>query len=193
MLELQKLTSSPNKVIEVSINQMFKFFIIKKMGGVDRFDQYCLAYPYGRRSRKWYQTVWHFIIEVLLVNGCIAYNMYYQSHVCSNIEVREKIDWLISDYKKLSTQNRRGQKISIASNERLVGRHFPVQFEDKTHKPNSVVCRLYPPPVKRKEKVHSKGSKQRFIALIVETTLPFVCDTLLQNIHTCLLYTSRCV
>ena len=46
----------------------------KFMGGVDKFDQLCTTYPFQHKHKKWYQTLWHFVIEVAPVNGYICYN-----------------------------------------------------------------------------------------------------------------------
>lgn len=43
----------------------------KKYGKGEKFDKFCSKYPYGRISRKWYQRIWHFIVEAVLVNSCI--------------------------------------------------------------------------------------------------------------------------
>ena len=47
----------------------------KFMGGVDTFDQLCSTYPFNRKTKKWYQTIYHFIIEAALVNSRICYNI----------------------------------------------------------------------------------------------------------------------
>lgn len=47
----------------------------KYIGGVDKFDHLCSTYPFKRRTKKWYQTLWHFVIEVALVNSLICYNV----------------------------------------------------------------------------------------------------------------------
>lgn len=165
----------------------------KNMGGVDKFDQYCSTYPYGRRSRKWYQTIWHFIIEVALVNGCIAYNMQNQSRVCTNKDFRQMvIDGLVSDYKKLSIHKRKGRKISIASNERLVGRHFPTQFEDKTHKPNCVVCSIMPSSCKKKGKGGCKRKQTTFYCPDCWDTPPLCVTPCFRIYHTQTVYRKMC-
>lgn len=165
----------------------------KNMGGVDRFDQYCSTYPYSRRSRKWYQTIWHFIIEVALVNGCIAYNIQNPSSTCSHREFRERvIDGLVCGYKKLSTHKRKGRRISIASNERLVGRHFPTQFTDKSHKPNCVVCSIMPSSCKKKGKGACKRKQTTFYCSDCSEN-PALCVTpCFRTYHTQTNYKSTC-
>ncbi|KAJ8877633.1 hypothetical protein PR048_022088 [Dryococelus australis] len=47
----------------------------RNMNGVDCFDQLSLSYCYYHKNRKWYHVLWHFMVEVALMNGKIAFNM----------------------------------------------------------------------------------------------------------------------
>lgn len=60
------------------------------MGGVDSFAQLCATYAFDRKSNKWYQAIWHFLIEVALVNGCICYNIQNPNNKLSQWKFREK-------------------------------------------------------------------------------------------------------
>lgn len=61
------------------------------MGGVDYFDQLCAIYPFDRKSKKWYRTIWHFLIEVALVNGYICYNIQNPNNKLSQQKFRGKV------------------------------------------------------------------------------------------------------
>lgn len=44
------------------------------MGGVDMLDQKLGTYAYSHKCTKWYDNVFHRILEVALVNGYILYS-----------------------------------------------------------------------------------------------------------------------
>ena len=102
-----KSKKGPRKVIKPYVQLLYN----KNMGEVDRFHQYCSTYPYGRKSTKWYQTIWHFLIEVALVNGCISYNLVKPTNTVSHKKFREMVIYgFIVNYKKLSIHKRAGRK-----------------------------------------------------------------------------------
>jgi len=46
-----------------------------KMGGVDRADHYCASYNFNRKSKKWWQMFFFWILEVAIVNSFILFNL----------------------------------------------------------------------------------------------------------------------
>lgn len=60
------------------------------MGGVDCFDQLCATCPFDRKSMRWYQTIWQFLIEVALVKGYICYNIQNPINNLTQWKFREK-------------------------------------------------------------------------------------------------------
>ena len=45
----------------------------KYMGGVDVFDSLSKTYHFLRKTYKWYQVIWQFLIQTAIVNARIAY------------------------------------------------------------------------------------------------------------------------
>ena len=72
------------------------------MGGVDKFDQLCSTYPFERKCMKWYKVLWHFLIEAVLVNSRICYNLVPPTKMLGPKVFREKIiDGLLSGHAKM--------------------------------------------------------------------------------------------
>lgn len=137
------------KKIKPNIQVLYNTF----MGGVDKFDQFCSTYNYNRKSPKWYQTLWHFVLEVALVNGCIAFNLQNPEAKLSHKKYRQKvIDGLTENCSRRSLRGKRQSRSAGSTTDRLIGRHFPEQFEDKKHKPNCIVCSVMPSQCKKKGK-----------------------------------------
>ena len=108
-----KKRTGPTVVPKPSIQVLYN----KHMGGVDKFDQLCESYNFNRRSKKWYQILWHFVIEVALVNGRICYNATNSGAAVSQTPSRKRvIDGLLQGYKR-----KRSSK---------VGRPFTTPLED---------------------------------------------------------------
>lgn len=186
-----KSKKGTRKVIKPNVQVLYN----KNMGGVDLFDQYCSTYPYGRKSMKWYQTIWHFLIEVALVNGCISYNFVNPNNTVTHKKFREiVIDGLIVNYKKLSIHKRAGRKISTgnAGIDRLCGRHFPTQFEDKSHKPNCVVCSIMPSSCKKKGKGICKRKQTTFYCPDCCDNPPLCVTPCFRIYHTKQVYKKKC-
>ncbi|RZF48805.1 hypothetical protein LSTR_LSTR003185 [Laodelphax striatellus] len=127
----------------------------KNMGGVDHFDKFSTTYCYAHKSMKWYQPIWHFLIEVGLVNGCIAYNMQENVKPLTHKQFRKAvIDGLLKNHEMITPKVRRGRRLSdTLSTQHLSGRiHVIDQFPDKSHKPNCAVCAIMPSSCKMKGK-----------------------------------------
>ena len=124
----------------------------KHMGGVDKFDQLCGSYNFNRRSKKWYQILWHFVIEVALVNGRICYNAANSGAAVSQTAFRERvIDGLLQGYER-KRSSKVGRPFTTPLEARLTERHFAGQFADKSHKPNCIVCTVLPSACTKKGK-----------------------------------------
>lgn len=103
----------------------------KHMGGVDRTDQYTAAYPFLRRSHKWYRKMFFWLIEVCIVNSFLLYSMVQQSNGKNPISHKNfrksLVEALVEE--RMSTrkafQARPKQILGGPSNERLNGMpHF---------------------------------------------------------------------
>ena len=142
------LTVVPKPSIQVLYN--------KHMGGVDKFDQLCGSYNFNRQSKKWYQILWHFVIEVALVNGRICYNAANSGATVSQTAFRERvIDGLLQGYER-KRSSKVGRPFTTPLETRLTERHFPGQFADKSHKPNCIVCTVLPSACTKKGKGQCK-------------------------------------
>jgi hypothetical protein len=47
----------------------------KYMDSVDHFNHYYLTFAFSWKTVKWFQVIWHSIVEVILVYECVAYNL----------------------------------------------------------------------------------------------------------------------
>ena len=120
------------------------------MGGVDKFDQLCASYCFNRRNKKWYHVLWHFIIEVALVNARIVYNIQNKmmmSQVCFRQNV---IEGLLQGYSLKKRRSSLSGNISVST--RLTGRHFIGKYENKASRPNWSVCSILPSHCAKKGK-----------------------------------------
>ncbi|XP_068221401.1 piggyBac transposable element-derived protein 4-like [Palaemon carinicauda] len=128
----------------------------KYMGGVDLFDQFCSTYPFNHRSKKWYQTLWHFVIEVALVNSKISYNLQNRKKLTQVVFRQEVIKGLLEGY---NTKPRRNNVVrDLVENKRLGERHFIAQYENKKYLPNCSVCSILPSQCCKKGKGTCKVS-----------------------------------
>ena len=142
-----KKRTGPTVVPKPSIQVLYR----KHMGGVDKFDQLCGSYNFNQRSKKWYQILWRFVIEVALVNGRICYNAANSGAAVNQTAFRERlIDGLLQGYER-----KRSSK---------VGRPFTTLalFALSCHR-----------PAQKKEKDNANESKQHISALPALTTHPF--------------------
>lgn len=165
----------------------------KNMGGVDLFDKFCSTYPYGHKSMKWYQPLWHFIIEVGLVNGCIAYNMQDGVKPLTHKKFREEvIDGLLSKWEP-ATAVRRGRRMSNPLDNRLSGKiHFISQFDDKTHKPNCAVCSILPSSCSKKGKGTCKRKQTTYFCKTCLDQPPLCVVPCFEVYHTTKIYKKTC-
>ena len=120
-------------------------FYNKNMGGVDTFDRLCSSYPFDRRNYKWYHTLWHFIIEIALVNGRIVHNLQNpdKKDKLSAIRFREKVvNGLLDGYSRNIIIRGRGRKRTLPLENRLSERHFVSKYDNEKHRPDCVVCSI---------------------------------------------------
>lgn len=182
--------SGQRNVIKPNIQVLYN----KNMGGVDLFDQFCSTYPYGRRSMKWYQPVWHFIIEAGLINGCIAYNLQKDVKQLTHKQFRQQvIDGLLMDW-EMSAATRRGRKFSNPLEDRLSGKiHFISQFADKSHKPNCAVCSILPSNCNKKGKGNCKRKQTTYFCKTCMDEPPLCITPCFEVYHTLKVYKQKCV
>lgn len=123
----------------------------KYMGGVNLFYQLCSTYPFNRRSRKWYQALWHFIIEVALINSHICYNIQNPTKKLNQRAFRKKVVTGMLEGHSLN-HSRRCRRNEEPLETRLTERHFISHSEDKKMKPNCIVCTILPSQCSKKGK-----------------------------------------
>ena len=71
----------------------------KHMAGVDNWDQKLLCYCYEHKSQKWYQPLFHRVIEIALVNGFIIYKKNNEQSNMTSLEFRESVaTQLVQDF-----------------------------------------------------------------------------------------------
>ena len=94
------------------------------MIGVDRLDQMMSYYSFKRKSVKWWQKVFFWVLEVMFVNAYILYTKNTSSprKLTSREFRREIVVSLCSDMpaRHVSTRHRHDMTL-----ERLQGQHFP--------------------------------------------------------------------
>lgn len=167
----------------------------KYMGGVDLFDKFCSTYSFGHKSMKWYFTIWHFIKEIALINGCISYNM--QENVVKPITHRQYrenvINGLLINWDRSAVSVRRGRKISNPLDDRLSGNiHFLGQFEDKSHKPNCAVCSILPSSCTKKGKGACKRKQTTYYCKTCIDQPPLCVIECFEIYHTVKNYKKQC-
>lgn len=163
----------------------------KYMEGVDKFDQLCSTYPYKRKSQKWYQPIWHFIVEAALVNSNICYNIQNPTAKLDKKKLREKIiNTLLEGYKGSKTQ-RRG-RYSNPMESRLTERHFPAQYVDKNHKPQCIVCSILPKNCLKKGKGECKRKQTTYFCDQCVEKPPLCIIPCFETYHTFKVYKKRC-
>ncbi|XP_030839578.1 piggyBac transposable element-derived protein 4 [Strongylocentrotus purpuratus] len=120
----------------------------KAMGGVDLLDQRMAYYKYPHKHLKWYMVVYHFMVEVALVNAFLAYRIATKDMKRSTRSFRlSVINSLLDNYAKTSTAGRpKALRESTRDNRlapRLTGQHFaeqrPGQGKNRYY-PDCVVC-----------------------------------------------------
>lgn len=100
--------------------------------GIDRFDQLCSIYPFNMRSIKWYQIIWHFIIETSLINSIICYNIQNPTHKLSQKNFRlQMIDSLLEGYVQKTFLAQTARLPQSKMLHRLQDCHFMAKFEGK--------------------------------------------------------------
>ena len=68
---------------------------------------------------------------------------------------------ILENYNRSTNVRRHRMSTPIAL--RLKERHFPSQFEDKSHKPNCIVCSILPSQCKKEGKGYCKRKQTTFI------------------------------
>ncbi|XP_041473820.1 piggyBac transposable element-derived protein 4-like [Lytechinus variegatus] len=97
------------------------------MGGVDLLDQRMSYYRYPHRHIKWYMVVFHFLLEVALVNGYLAYRLATGSSVSTRKFRMEVINGLVNGFVKKPAGRPKVLRESTRDNRdalRYEGQHF---------------------------------------------------------------------
>lgn len=155
------------------------------MGGVDKFDQLCASYPFDRRAKKWYQRLWHFCIEVALVNGSICYNIQNPTKKLSQRKFREQvIDGLVAGYSR-TILRKRGRRSNDPTEARLVERHFPKNNKLRQKSPpHCVVCSILPSKCSKKGKGDCKRRQTVYYCDACLDKPPLCIEPCFQKYHT---------
>lgn len=157
------------------------------MGGVDKFDQLCATYPFDRKAKKWYHRLWHFIIEVALVNGLICYNIQNPTKKLDQRKFRAQvIDGLLAGYSR---------KILSAdpTDARLVECHFPQNNMLKQKSPpNCVVCSILPSKCSKKGKGNCKRKQTVYNCKQCVDKPPLCLQPCFKEYHTQVKYKKHC-
>ena len=153
-----KTKTGERTVIRPNVREKYNSF----MGGVDHFDHFCSTYPFNRKNKKWYQTIWHFIIEIALVNGHIAYNMQNNTKMNQDNFRKAVIDGLVQNYTRREPLKMPGRKRQAPLRNRLRERHFISKYEDNKHRPNCYVCSIERHQCKKKGKGNCKRKQTRY-------------------------------
>ena len=136
---------------------------ISHMGGVDVFDHLCTHYSFDRKNMKWYHVLWHFVKEIALVNGRIVHNLVRPNkEKLSTEKYRQGVIKRLTQGFTRATPLRAGRKSTVVTDNRLVERHYPKAIEDRSHRPNCVVCSIIPAKCKRKGKGDCKRKQVSF-------------------------------
>ena len=108
------------------------------MGGVDRFDQFRERYSVGRRSVKWWHRILYWLIDLMVVNAYVMYQINRRQHsVSDQLSFRlQLVRHLTSSY---TSSRKRGRPVSFLANKKSVpeevrlaqvGNHFPQQNQN---------------------------------------------------------------
>lgn len=174
----------PRQVKKPKVQRLYN----TNMGGVDRFDQLCANYSFDRRYKKWYQVLWHFLIEVALVNGYICYNE--KNPKITQKQFRELvIDGLIKNYVKTGLSRKR-IRLSDPLKKRLADRHFPDKM--KQIQKNCVVCSVMPSACEKKGKGICKRARTSFFCKTCEDHPPLCITPCFELYHTKERYKNTC-
>ena len=139
----------------------------KYMGGVDVFDSLSKTYHFLRKTYKWYQVIWQFLIQTAIVNARIAYiiqNPNQAKKMTAGVFRKEIINGLLEGFARTPPERRRGRKRKLEGplDSRLKERHFPSKEETKK-KPDCAVCSIRPNKCKgRKGKRNCKRHQTTF-------------------------------
>jgi phage shock protein PspC (stress-responsive transcriptional regulator) len=109
------------------------------MGGVDLFDQLSHYYKYDRRVIRWYQVLYHFVVQAAMVNAYILYKQTFPNSTKSSAMFRREVGTGLCS--SLVARSRSLQPPVDGALLRLNKQiHFPGQFDDRKYKPDCVVC-----------------------------------------------------
>ena len=162
----------------------------KFMGGVDRFDQFCASYPFGKRNKKWYQVLWYFIIEIALVNSWICYEIQNNAKMTPVKFRKEVIKGLLQNY--VPKVQKRNKVDVLSSSRRLKERHFIGQYDDKKYHPNCTVCSISPNQCSKKGKKDCKRRQTSFYCQQCPNNPPLCVIPCFQIFHTVKNYKKKC-
>ena len=115
------------------------------MNGVDMLDQRMSYYRYPHRHLKWYMVVYHFMMEVALVNAHLSYRMATGDKAKTARRFRKEVaNSLCSAYSGRREKGRpkllREENREDLEYKRLNERHFSVKIRVLDSRPNCVVC-----------------------------------------------------
>lgn len=114
----------------------------KHMGGVDHFDQKSGSYPYPYRCQKWYLPLFHFVVEVALVNSFILYKKSNPNSKLLAKKFRELVCLkLVEAQAADKAQGRQRPATPIPAVPRMNAPHYPSKYDNPKYKPDCVVCK----------------------------------------------------
>eukprot|EP00057_Strongylocentrotus_purpuratus_P017165 XP_011671639.1 PREDICTED: piggyBac transposable element-derived protein 4-like [Strongylocentrotus purpuratus] len=151
------------------------------MGGIDLLDQRMSYYRYPHRHMKWYRVIYHFLMEVALVNGHIASRIApeNQSKECVRRFRQQVICGLVDGYQKVKAGRPRVLR-EVNRNERtavrLEGKHFIALNPSPKYKPDCIVC------AKKLEGNKRKRSQTRYFCKTCQ--LPMCLMICFEDYHT---------
>ena len=134
--------------------------------------------------------MWHFIIEVALVNARICFNI-QNNRKMSQVCFREKvIEGLLEGY---SLKKRRSfLSGNIPVNTRLTERHFIGKYENKASRPNCSVCSILPSHCAKKGKGTCKRTQTSFFCKDCPNKPPLCITPCFEVYHTVKNYKKQC-
>ncbi|XP_076034197.1 uncharacterized protein LOC143020994 isoform X3 [Oratosquilla oratoria] len=169
-----------------SLQKQYNRFV----GGVDLFDQLCASYPFNHRSKKWYHSIWHFIIEIALINSSICYNIQNKKSM-SQVFFRQKIiNGLLEGISPTVRKRRRHGK--VFQSQILNEGHYIGQYEDKKYRPFCKVCSITPSQCAKRGKGECKRRQTSFFCKQCPQKPPLCITPCFEIFHTVRNYRKTC-
>lgn len=89
------------------------------MGGVDLSDQKIQSYEISRKTYRWYHQIADNLMDMVIFNSNIIYNILHNNSKLSNLDFRKKlIEGLLQKYSKFKTSHvdpEENKKLHVAS------------------------------------------------------------------------------